>query len=249
LEVSLRWRALEAPRTTYTVFLHLIGPDGERVAQRDELLLQGYYQPTVWPQDRAVVDRHVLSLPADLAPGRYRLEMGLYSPEDQETILPSSDGGDRVVLDYLPTGGTEVAAPTAPLDAVLGGEVRLTGYTLDCKPKDARCNLRLYWQAMTLLDVDYTVLVHLVGKDGRIVGQHDGMPEAGAYPTSGWKPGEIVVDEHRFEIAADAPPGDYQLLAGLYQLETGERLPVLDVGGQPVGDAVLLTTIAIPMEP
>ena len=57
------------------------------------------------------------------------------------------------------------------------------------------------------------------------------------------------VDEHRLEIAADAPPGDYQLLAGLYQLETGERLPVLGADGRPMSDAVMLTTIAIPMGP
>ena len=246
LEVSLLWRALEAPRTTYTVFLHLIGPDEERVAQRDELLLGGYYQPTVWPQDQAVIDRHVLALPADLAPGRYRLEMGLYSPEDQENILPSAEGQDRVVLDYLTTMDTAVASPETSLGAVFDDGIRILGYTLACEPPVSICSLQLYWQAGTPLDTDYTVFVHLVGEDGRIAGQHDGEPEGGAYPTSGWVPGEIVVDAHRLEIAADAPPGDYQLLVGLYQLETGERLPVLGSDGQPVSDSVIVTTLSIP---
>lgn len=247
LEVSLLWRALEDPRTTYTVFLHLIGPDGERVAQSDEQLLEGYYQPTVWPQDQAVADRHVLALPADLAPGRYRLEMGLYSPGDQESILPSVGGQDRVVLDYLTTTGVTTSAPETPLQADFDGGMRLMGYTLNCEPQASACSLQLHWQTRTPLDNDYTVFAHLVGEDGRIAGQSDGMPEGGAYPTSDWEPGEIVVDEHRLEIAADAPPGDYQLLVGLYRVETGERLPVLGSDGQPVSDTVVLTTIPLPM--
>jgi hypothetical protein len=247
LEVSLLWRALEAARTSYTVFLHLIGPDGERVAQRDELLLGGYYQPTVWPEDRVVIDRHVLALPDGLAPGRYRLEMGLYSPGDEESILPSVGGDDRVVLDYLTTVGMTPLPPETQLEAAFGDGVRLLGYTLACEPQDSACNVKLYWQAETPLDVDYTVFVHLVGDDGLIAGQHDGMPEGDTYPTSSWEPGEIVVDEHRFEIAADAPPGEYQLLAGLYQLETSERLPVLGAEGQPVSDTIILTPISIPM--
>jgi hypothetical protein len=249
LEVSLLWRALEAPRTAYTVFLHLIGPEGERVAQRDELLLGGYYQPTVWPEDRVVVDRHVLSLPADLAPGRYRLEMGLYLPGDGETILPSVGDQERVVLDYLTTAERTALPPETEKEAAFGEGVGLLGYTLACEPQGSTCSIQLYWQAEASLDVDYTVFVHLVGEDGLIAGQHDGMPEEGAYPTSGWQPGEVVVDEHRFEVAGDVPPGDYELLVGLYRLETSERLPVLGADGQPVSDTVILTSISIPLGP
>jgi hypothetical protein len=107
------------------------------------------------------------------------------------------------------------------------------------------CNLQLYWQATAGLDVDYTVFVHLVGQDGQIAGQHDGIPEGGGYPTSAWEAGEIVVDEHQFDIATDVAPGDYQLLVGLYRLETSERLPVLDSDGRPLGDSVVL--VEIPM--
>jgi 4-amino-4-deoxy-L-arabinose transferase-like glycosyltransferase len=253
MEISLHWRALDTPRTAYTVFLHLIGPDGERVAQRDELLLDGYYQPTVWPEDEAVVDRHVLTLPATLEPGRYRLDLGLYSPDDLENLLPPTAGQDRVVLGYLTTENLPSPIPQTPLEADFGGQIRLLGYTLACDLEAATCNVQLYWQAADDLDVDYTVFVHLVGEDGHKAGQHDGVPQGGFYPTSAWKPGEIVVDEHQIDIAAGVPPGDYRLLVGLYRLDTGERLPVLgpdgqpfdDAQGQPLDDSVPLITIPI----
>jgi hypothetical protein len=249
LEVSLRWRALETPRTAYTVFLHLIGADGERVAQRDELLLAGFYQPTVWPEDQAVVDRHRLTLPDDLAPGRYRLEVGLYSPGDLGDTEAPLGGQQPVVLDYLVVGGAANTSPETPLEADFGGLIELLGYSLTCDPQMTTCTLQLYWQATADLDINYTVFAHLVGQDGRIAGQHDGMPEGGGYPTSAWQPGEIIVDEHPFDIATDAPPGDYRLLVGLYHLETGERLPVLGPDGQQIGDSVVLTEISLGMRP
>jgi hypothetical protein len=246
VEVSLLWRVLDDPRTAYTVFLHLIGRDGERVAQRDEPLLAGYYQPTVWPEGEAVVDRHLLSLPADLAPGRYRLEMGLYPPDDPDNILATTTGGDRVVLDYLQTDNMPTSTPEVPLDADFDGRIRLLGYTLNCGSEGSGCNVRLYWQAMAGQDVDYTVFVHLVGEDGQVVSQHDGMPDGGFYPTSVWELGEVVVDEHQIDLPEDMPPGDYRLLVGLYRLETDERLPLLGPNGEPVSDSVLLTVIPVP---
>jgi hypothetical protein len=37
-------------------------------------------------------------------------------------------------------------------------------------------------------------------------------------------------------LPADLPPGDYQVIVGLYSLETQARLPVLDAQGRPVAD-------------
>ena len=71
------------------------------------------------------------------------------------------------------------------------------------------------------------------------------MPEGGFYPTSAWEPGEIVLDKHSVELAADARQGDYQFVVGLYRLDTGERLPVLGPDGEPMGDSVTLARIPI----
>jgi hypothetical protein len=47
-------------------------------------------------------------------------------------------------------------------------------------------------------------------------------------------------------ISADTTPGEYQLEAGLYLLDTMARLPATDAGGNPLpADAVLLGTIQV----
>jgi hypothetical protein len=245
LEVSLLWRALESPATAYTVFLHLISPSGERVAQIDELLLGGYYQPTVWPEGETVVDRHVLSIPADLAPGRYRLEAGLYPPTGAQDDAGQAEGWPPVVLGYLTTEDRATLPLEAALDVDFGGLIHLDGYTLDCELEAQACEVQLFWTALLPVQADYTVFVHLVDEDGAIVGQHDGMPEAGFYPTSAWRVGETVLDEHSLEIKEDLPPGVYELSVGFYDQKTGDRLVVTGATGAPAGDRVVLTTLSI----
>ncbi|HEY72305.1 MAG TPA: hypothetical protein G4N99_03455, partial [Thermoflexia bacterium] len=70
-----------------------------------------------------------------------------------------------------------------------------------------------------------------------------GLPQAGRHPTDHWLPGEVVADPYRLELPADAPAGEYRVLAGLYDLVTLERLPVTDANGSPVpDDAILIGT-------
>ena len=73
---------------------------------------------------------------------------------------------------------------------------------------------------------NYTAFVHLIGPDGKLYGQVDHTPGAGAYPTTGWLVGEYITDLYTLPLAADAPPGAYQIEIGLYNPNTGERLPL-----------------------
>jgi hypothetical protein len=52
------------------------------------------------------------------------------------------------------------------------------------------------------------------------------------------------VDTFQISLNPDAPPGSYRLLAGLYNPQTLERLPV--VGGDEGQTLVEVTTLAIP---
>jgi hypothetical protein len=82
-------------------FIHLSGEDpGEIVAQYDgwETALTGLERGDVISQ------RVALALPAGMAPGRYYLRAGLYSPQTGQR-LPASSGGDIVTL-----GAVEVVA-------------------------------------------------------------------------------------------------------------------------------------------
>ena len=233
LEITLNWQALEKPGVAYTPFLHLLRPDGTGVAGVDEPLLGGLYQPDFWPRGMVFADRHRLTLPPDLAPGCYRLDLGLYPTGRPDDLLPVG-GGDRLPLAMLTVGQAAVPEPpTFRRDIDFGGQMRLLGYDFTCEPEP--CTLRLHWQAMAPIDRDYTVFVHLLATDGTLLAQDDAPPGDPFFPTSIWLPGQVVLDSHTVSLS-----GPHHLLVGLYHLPGGERLPAVDADGTPLGDAVSL---------
>ena len=123
-----------------------------------------------------------------------------------------------------------------PMEYHLGEQVRLVGYEVmpESPASDEAVLVRLYWQAEGEVRGDFTVFAHLVGTDERIVAQHDGQPDEGRYPTTHWLEGEIIEDEHVLVPAPGYGPGDYSLVAGMYDLESGERLTVYDENGHPL---------------
>jgi hypothetical protein len=83
--------------TSYTGFVHLLDANGQIVAQDDHVPLQNQYPTTRWVNGEVVEDRFVLRLPADLPPGEYALEIGLYDANRPGLPrLKTSDGRDSV---------------------------------------------------------------------------------------------------------------------------------------------------------
>lgn len=244
LEITLNWQALEQVGPAYTAFLHLLSPDGTGVTGLDEPVLGGLYQPDLWPKGMTVPDRHRLALPSDLPPGRYRLDLGLYPSGQPDAQLPV-DGSDRLLLATLAVGEAAASQPTVSAGITFGDQIRLIGYDLDCDGQSATCSLSLHWQAIDSVDRDYTVFVHLTAPDGTIITQDDAPPGDPFFPTSTWLPGDTVGDPHVLTLPADAPPGTYSLLVGLYHRPTNERLQAVDADSTRLGDAVLLTTITL----
>lgn len=86
LPLTLFWQAPGEPGEI-KVFVHLLGPDGALVAQRDTALADGA-QP------------HALLIPRDAPPGSYRLVVGLYRASDGERLPVTQDSAapaDRAV--------------------------------------------------------------------------------------------------------------------------------------------------------
>ncbi len=139
---------------------------------------------------------------------------------------------DPIVLQTLPVTAPErtfdLPATATPLHEKLADLVTLAGYELGATavaPGQA-LTLTLYWQPQQTTATSYTAFVQLIGPDGRPLAQQDQLPAAGTRPTPGWLPGEIIADAYTLSLPADAPPGDYRLLTGLYNGRTGERLPL-----------------------
>jgi hypothetical protein len=161
------------------------------------------------------------------------LPLGSFGPDDLYLINPY---GDELITDpSIARDAYWSAHAPIPLSVRLevpnsAAEIRLLAY----KDWKIGSRLMLYWQATTSLDIDYTVFVHSLDAEGRLIGQADGPPVAGHYPTSRWQPGEIVQDSRV------VPPGN-RYLVGLYDAATGERLPAYGTDGvRLIDDAVVL---------
>jgi hypothetical protein len=97
LPAEFIWLPLKRPAADYHLFLQLLTAGGDLVAQHDSAPGGGYAPTSTWSPGTEVADRHGLSLPADLPPGKYRLIAGLYDPASGER-LPVGRGGDFVEI-------------------------------------------------------------------------------------------------------------------------------------------------------
>ncbi|MCK6624868.1 MAG: glycosyltransferase family 39 protein [Anaerolineae bacterium] len=146
-----------------------------------------------------------------------------------------------------PAGVTVTAAnPQYELDIVLGDQIKLLGFDLmnqqagaavksgsSSKPNlptfqsSNLLHLKLYWQALAAPQTDYTVFTHVRNTAGETVAQKDNPPAGGAYPTSLWDAGEIIKDEIGIPLEHVAP-GEYEIVVGMYDFQTGLRLSVAE---------------------
>jgi len=152
---------------------------------------------------------------------------------------------------YLTLYAMQPAETSPPLQTMvaanLGHKALLVGCSFGGREIKAgeTLMLTLYWQALGEMERRYTVFVHLLDSDNRIVAQMDSEPRGGTHPTIEWQFGEIVRDNYGLLIAPNTPPGEYLLEVGMYYLPTLERLPVLDASGNVEDDRVVLGRIVV----
>ncbi|MBI3242357.1 MAG: DUF2723 domain-containing protein [Chloroflexi bacterium] len=76
--VTATWRGLRPMESDYTVFIHLLGPDGIVHGQVDMWPVQGTRPTSQWPVNETIADRFEVRVPDDAPPGAYQVEAGWY---------------------------------------------------------------------------------------------------------------------------------------------------------------------------
>jgi hypothetical protein len=92
LSLSLDWQALAQPDRNCKVFVQLLSPEGQLVAQRDSQPLDGFRPTSTWRPGREITDRYGLLLPDTLPPGAYQLVVGMYDGESGHRLKVSGKG-------------------------------------------------------------------------------------------------------------------------------------------------------------
>jgi 4-amino-4-deoxy-L-arabinose transferase-like glycosyltransferase len=235
LPMTLLWQKVGAIDDQINTSVQVFAADGTAITQADGPPARG--MTATFDFDRVVLpDPKRPLLPADLAPGRYRIDVVAYRVTDGALL------SEPVAVEWFLIG-----PPPAPLattiDVAWQDGMTLAGH--DGMPATfdpgATLNLRLAWRADATPTADYTVFVHLLDEDGQIVAQHDRAPESGFYPTSQWDVGETVADIYALTLPETLATGNYRLMVGLYDPATGQRLLTAD--GQ---DAVELAALPAP---
>jgi hypothetical protein len=240
LQIKLYWQAQQQVRQTFSSYVHLVDDEGRGVTQSDHTPGEIYYPTPLWRPGEVLVDEHNLILPAGIPVGRYYLLVGMYDAKSMKPLGAGTIAGQVAVKTEVITTPGKIEHPQR---LNFDGVISLLGY--DLEPTNNSLYLTLYWQAERITDANYTVFAHLLNPQGEIVTQQDGQPRGGTYPTSVWDEGEVVSDRHILPLDPALPPGKYTLTVGLYLLETGERLPLLDSSGAIISDAAQLETMEL----
>ena len=95
LPLTLIWQAQQETDVNYRLFLHLTNGEGEIVAQRDILPMNGSRPTPSWRVGEVLVDEHELWLGTEVTPGEYELWLGLADVGTGER-LAVFDGGVAV---------------------------------------------------------------------------------------------------------------------------------------------------------
>jgi hypothetical protein len=101
LTVGLAWRALGKIDAYYSVYVKLLDAEGNALAGWDGQPRNGQAPTLLWVPDETIDDVVTLSIPADIPPGDYTVEAGMYRAEDLVrclTLNQDREPVDRVVL-------------------------------------------------------------------------------------------------------------------------------------------------------
>jgi hypothetical protein len=247
VDITLFWQATQRPTTDYTLQLSLVSDKERFILASDLPLGRRAHLPTSWEEGEVVRSPHRLRVPAAVPSGSYAVEGTALDRQGFPVARPIALGK----FDVLPTERL-FSIPDGierRVDANLEHRIALLGYGLGRAQAGwvsagESLSITLYWQALREMDISYKASVQLVGVGG-VLTQVDAVPVAWTRPTTGWMAGEMLVDEYVLSIPADARGGTYQLIAGMYNEGTLQRLAVLGPSGEVTGDHVLLQQIEV----
>lgn len=220
--LTLFWRAEEAPQEDFLAPLRLLSPEGGESLTLDLPPVRETLPTTEWQAGDLWRGQHPFRLPANLDDGEHTWELQICEAQSGRCSSGIDLGPLRV---DAPERRWEVPPLDVEMDARLGEVVSLLGATVepgidDLKP-GTPLTVTLAWRAEAEMNTSYRVFLHLLGPDGEVVAQSDGEPANWTRPTTGWLPGEVVLDKRVLTLPVEAQPGEYVLQAGMYTIATG----------------------------
>jgi hypothetical protein len=247
---SVTWGADAVPSADLRLQVRLIDLLGRVLVRSDVRPSAAGFPTTAWRPGDRVAGRLWLPLPADLNSGRYWVQIRLVDAQSEQVAPVRHWYGTR---DWFTVGSAEIEAWPLRTELPQGvdhrlenvevaGSVRLLGY--ESTREEQTLNVTLYWQAEDRLEEDYNVFVHVGMPNEPPLADAGGVPASWTRPTTSWRPGEVIADEYAIPLT-DVPSGQYALMVGFYEPDTGQR-PVTVVDGSVIpGGYIVLEEISV----
>lgn len=99
--VTLYWEASQPLDTSYTVFVHLLAPDGTIVSQHDGLPAGGAWPTTAWWPHQVIADTHMIPVGSAQSLDTLRVAVGLYDAVTGNRVKLTATDQDRLILGLL----------------------------------------------------------------------------------------------------------------------------------------------------
>ncbi len=104
LRLTLFWQPLQTIQPNLVVFVHILDSQGALVAQHDGVPDEGRRPTPFWQPGVVVSDAHAITLPSEMAPGRYTLSVGMHDwPGLQRltVVRGPAAGEDHITLETI----------------------------------------------------------------------------------------------------------------------------------------------------
>lgn len=242
LPLTLLWRAgPKQVNNSVVARVWLEDAEGKATASRDVSPGNGF-PVSQWQPNQFVRDWPTVRVPANVADGKYVVKL---AAARNGNLLGTPFGATVTRLSEIvvKNRARTLTPPTvaSPLEATFDQKIKLLGYELKRDVPQRGAQLTLYWKALTPMNTSYTVFIHMLDGQNKIVFSADAIPGNGNLPTTGWIEEEYIADIRAFTLPPDLPSGGYPLEIGWYDPTTGARLKTAD--GQ---DRIIITSINDP---
>lgn len=87
VNIHLFWQTQRLVSEDYTVFVHLINPNGDIIAQTDQQPLKGFIPTSLWRINEVIADQKSLILPTNVSLEQHKFHIGLYEFETKERLM------------------------------------------------------------------------------------------------------------------------------------------------------------------
>jgi hypothetical protein len=246
LALTLVWSAETQPQDDYGVRVLVTDATGQTLDAGTFAPTNTWHPTSIWQAGQAWRGQAVFRLPIQVQPGEAHLSLQLVESNGLAVGQPA----ELTAVQVAPAERVYTAPePEVHRASNFANKIALVGADLGTEPVTPGETLQvvLYWQALADMDIPHSVFVHLLDADGQVVAGHDGEPAGGARPTTGWVPGEFVLDSHELAVPVELPPGEYVIEVGLYDAGTPgmPRLPVLSQEGEGETDRVILGPVQV----